>query len=85
MRYISTRDVHLPPHRASYSFIDAVLLGLAPDGGLLVPETFPSVSGDEWARWRLLEYNELCFAILRKFIDVEEVSDDELRTVISAA
>ena len=85
MRYISTRDIQPPPHRASYSFIDAVLLGLAPDGGLLVPETFPSVSCEEWTRWRLLEYNELCFVILRKFIDTDEVSDDELRAVISAA
>jgi threonine synthase len=85
MRYISTRDARPPPLRASYSFIDAVLLGLAPDGGLLVPETFPSVSGDEWLRWKAFNYNDLCFAVLRKFIDVDEVSDPELCAMIDAA
>jgi hypothetical protein len=43
MRYISTRDTRPPSERASFSFIDTVLLGLAPDGGLLVPETSPAV------------------------------------------
>lgn len=41
MRYISTRD---PAHAATLS--DAVLRGLAPDGGLYVPETFPALSAD---------------------------------------
>lgn len=85
MRYISTRDARPPPHRASYSFIDAVLQGLAPDGGLLVPEAFPSVSSEEWLQWRHLEYNDLCFCVLRKFIDVDEVTDAELNSMIAAA
>ena len=85
MRYISTRDVRQPPQKASYSFIDAVLLGLAPDGGLLVPETFPSVSSEEWARWKTLGYQDLCFVVLRKFVDTDEVSDSELRCIIAAA
>ncbi len=38
MRYISTRG-HAPPA----SFLDAVLAGLAPDGGLYVPESWPSL------------------------------------------
>jgi threonine synthase len=85
MHYISTRDARPPPQRTSYSFIDAVLQGLAPDGGLLVPETFPSVSSEEWLQWKHLEYNDLCFCVLRKFIAVDEVSDAELRTMIAAA
>ena len=85
MRYISTRDARPPPHRASYSFIDAVLQGLAPDGGLLVPEAFPLVSSEEWLQWRHLEYNDLCFCVLRKFIDVDEVTDAELNSMIAAA
>ncbi len=85
MRYISTRDVRKPPHRASYSFIDAVLLGLAPDGGLLVPETVPSVTSEEWAKWKGFCYNDICFAVLRKFIDVAEITDIELSTLITEA
>jgi threonine synthase len=85
MRYISTRDVRQPPQRVSYSFIDAVLLGLAPDGGLLVPESVPSVSSEEWAQWKILGYKDLCFVILRKFIDISEVTDAELLAIIAAA
>jgi threonine synthase len=62
-----------------------VLLGLAPDGGLLVPQEFPSVSSDDWALWKTFDYRQLCFAVLRKFIDLEEVSDEELRTMIDSA
>jgi threonine synthase len=85
MRYISTRDVRSPPNRVTYSFIDCVLLGLAPDGGLLVPETFPSVTGEEWEQWKAMDYKGLCFVVLRKFIDVSEVADAELHSIIAAA
>ena len=40
MRYISTRG-GAPP----VSFLDAALAGMAPDGGLYVPESWPSFSG----------------------------------------
>jgi threonine synthase len=39
MRYISTRGQTAP-----HSFSDAVAVGLAPDGGLFLPETFPDLS-----------------------------------------
>ncbi len=83
MRYISTRDTDEPPRY--FTFVDAVLEGLAPDGGLLVPETFPSVSDSEWVLWKTLSYPALCAAVLRKFISPEEISDAELQTMIESA
>lgn len=44
MRYISTRG-----QAPAVSFLDAVLAGLAPDGGLYVPESWPSFAGKGWA------------------------------------
>ena len=63
MRYISTRGA-TPP----VAFQDAVLMGLAPDGGLLVPERIPQVA-HHLAAWRNLSYVDLAAAVLGEFID----------------
>jgi threonine synthase len=82
MRYISTRD----PARKPYSFLAAVMEGLAPDGGLLVPEVIPKISSEEWEDWKkVTRYQELFFLVMRKYISVEDISDAELRTMIDAA
>ena len=83
MRYISTRDTNQPPR--FFSFIDAVLEGLAPDGGLLVPESFPSVSEAEWTEWKSLSYTALCAVVLRKFISEDEIPNEDLACMIEAA
>ncbi len=64
MRYISTRG-GLPPA----TFSDILLGGLAPDGGLTIPEEYPILAPGELAGWRGLPYSELAFVILRKFAD----------------
>ncbi|QWT45296.1 threonine synthase [Azospira inquinata] len=64
MRYISTRG--LAP---ALPFCDILLGGLAPDGGLYLPETYPRVTRAEMEEWRTLPYGELAFRILSKFID----------------
>ncbi|NMG74898.1 threonine synthase [Aromatoleum diolicum] len=63
MKYLSTRG-----HAARPEFCDILLGGLAPDGGLYLPETYPQVSRAELDAWRGLSYAELAFAILSKFI-----------------
>ncbi len=63
MKYLSTRG-----HAAKAEFCDILLGGLAPDGGLYLPETYPQISREELARWRSLSYAELAFEILSKFI-----------------
>jgi threonine synthase len=61
MKFISTRG-QTPP----LGFSDAVATGLAPDGGLFLPETLPDFGG-ELGRFSKLGYGELCFEFLRHF------------------
>jgi threonine synthase len=61
MRYVSTRGGATPQR-----FTDILLEGLAPDGGLYVPESLPKA---DLRAWRTLSYPELAFQILSKFID----------------
>ena len=63
MKYLSTRG-----HAARPEFCDILLGGLAPDGGLYLPEAYPQVTRAELDAWRGLSYAELAFAILSKFI-----------------
>ena len=68
MNYISTRGDTSPKH-----FCDILLEGLAPDGGLYLPETYPKVDDATLSRWRLAYhqqgYAELAFEILSLYID----------------
>jgi len=61
MRFISTRGQCDP-----VSFSEAVGLGLAPDGGLFLPESLPDIS-PRLAAWRNLSYAELCTEFLSLF------------------
>ncbi|MGH8687355.1 MAG: threonine synthase [Burkholderiales bacterium] len=61
MRYLSTRGGAAPQR-----FSDILLEGLAPDGGLYVPEAFPAA---DLAAWRGLDYPRLAAAVLRPFMD----------------
>ncbi len=66
MKYISTRGHAGQPENPG--FCDILLGGLAPDGGLYLPESYPRVSRAELDAWRTLSYADLAFAILSKFI-----------------
>ncbi len=61
MRYHSTRG-ETPP----MAFEEAVATGLAPDGGLLVPEALPDFSG-ELRAWERLDYTDLALEFFRRF------------------
>ncbi|WP_410770383.1 threonine synthase [Fontibacillus sp. BL9] len=71
MEYISTRG-----KVAGIGFIDAVLMGLADDGGLLVPKHIPQVSDDTLAQWQKLSYPELALEIFALYIDGEIPRED---------
>jgi threonine synthase len=64
LKYLSTRGA---PERRGFS--DILLEGLAPDGGLYLPERYPRVDAATLARWRGLPYAELAAEILGLFID----------------
>src|SRR3569623_702512 len=62
MQYISTRG-----QAPAQSFYEILLGGLAPDGGLYLPERYPQVTGAELDAWRKLSYADLALQILKKF------------------
>lgn len=76
MKYISTRG-----HAANEQFCDILLGGLAPDGGLYLPEQYPQISASELSAWRHLSYPELAFAILSKFCS--DILPGELAPLVS--
>ena len=63
----------------SVAFQDAVMTGLATDGGLLLPERLPDVR-DQLSAWRELSYSELAFEVIRLFATDIPVAD--LRTLV---
>lgn len=64
MQYLSTRG-QMPPA----AFSDVLLEGLAPDGGLVVPERYPAVDDDTLTHWRSLDYAALAREVLRLYCD----------------
>ncbi len=64
MRYISTRG-GMPPA----PFSDVLLEGLAPDGGLVVPQSYPRIDAATLARWRGLGYAALAGEVLALYAD----------------
>ncbi len=64
MRYISTRG-----EAPALTFADAMLAGLARDGGLYVPETWPSLSRGAIAALAGKRFDEIALAVLRPFVD----------------
>ena len=75
MRYVSTRG-GLSPR----PFCEILLEGLAPDGGLVVPDHYPQVDAATLERWRKLGYADLAFEMIRLFVD--DIAADALRMLI---
>lgn len=60
MKYKSTRD----NSSKEYTFEQALFSGYAPDGGLFVPESLPSITTDDLVNWSTLSYPELVYVVL---------------------
>ncbi len=71
MLYVSTRG-----HADRKRFCEILLEGLAPDGGLYLPERYPQVDDATLTRWRALPYHALAFEILSLYID--DIPADDL-------
>ncbi len=76
MRYVSTRG-----GARRRGFAEILLEGLAPDGGLYVPERYPKVDAATLARWRTLSYQDLAFAVMSPFID--DIDPADLKALIA--
>ncbi|MFB9326695.1 threonine synthase [Paenibacillus aurantiacus] len=79
MKYISTRGQVAP-----IGFIDAILMGLADDGGLLVPTELPKLSAETLAAWQKLSYPELAFELFTLFVN-DEIPREELKQLVDAS
>ena len=75
MKYISTRGQMEP-----IEFQDAVMTGLAPDGGLLLPESLPNI-GNKLEAWSKLSYTELAFEVISLF--ATDVPANDLKKLIN--
>ncbi len=76
MKYISTRG-----ETAHMNFTDVLLMGLAPDGGLMVPEEYPQVDEQTLAMWRQLSYPELAYEIMSLYID--DIPANDLKELVN--
>lgn len=70
MKYISTRGQTAP-----MDFSDVLLMGLAPDGGLMLPEHYPNIDSAVLDEWRTLSYPQLAMAIMQRFATDIPVAD----------
>ena len=75
MRYVSTRGGMQPA-----AFTDILLEGLAPDGGLAIPETYPRVDRATLAAWRALDYRALALEILARYVD--DIPRESLKGIV---
>ncbi len=79
MRYISTRG-----EAPALSFSDAVLAGLARDGGLYLPETWPQLSRETMASFPGRPFHEVAVEVLKPFVD-GEIADADLLAMAKEA
>ena len=75
MKYISTRG-----QSPALSFSEILLGGLAPDGGLYLPETYPQFNDADLNAMRAMNYRDLAFAILSRLID--DIPAADLKAII---
>jgi len=65
---------------APQSFTEILLEGLAPDGGLTIPEEYPQITNAELNSWRKISYQDLAYQLMRRF--VSDISAPVLRAII---
>lgn len=57
--------------------------GLAPDGGLFIPEEIPKLDFDWSSKWRNHSFNELAFEIMSLYISPSEIPSEALKDIIA--
>lgn len=75
MKYISTRG-----QSPALSFSEILLGGLAPDGGLYMPEAYPQFSADDLTAMRGMNYRDLAYTILSRLVD--DIPAADLRDIV---
>ncbi|EIW79749.1 threonine synthase [Coniophora puteana RWD-64-598 SS2] len=78
MKYFSTRG-----GSERLSFEEAVLTGLAPNGGLYIPEHIPQLPNGWKESWKDYSFVQLSVAVLSLYISPDEISPQELHDLVS--
>ena len=78
MKYFSTRD----PNKKKHSFSDVLLAGLAPDGGLYVPEYYPEISRESLSQFHTKSYGEIAQFIFPLFVG-DSIPHSDLSALIT--
>ncbi|KAF9437295.1 threonine synthase [Entomortierella beljakovae] len=77
MQYKSTRG-----QASNYTFEQAVLAGLSPDGGLFIPQSIPNAPSDFLTKWASLSFQELALEVLSLYIDEAEIPRSDLKELV---
>jgi threonine synthase len=77
MKYISTRG-----QSPALTFSEILLGGLAPDGGLYLPEKYPQFTDADLNTMRGMDYRELAFAVLSRLVDNSDIPHTDLKAII---
>ena len=88
MNYISTRGEAVHSHasfvdiaKPTKHFCDILLEGLAPDGGLYLPQTYPVLSEEELVAMRAMSYPELAYEIIHRY--ATDIPAADLKAIIA--
>lgn len=81
MKYISTRA---DKEGKTLAFDDVLLAGLARDGGLYLPESWPQFSRDDIRSMQGLSYVELCLRVTQTFLG-DTIAQDDMREIATKA
>ena len=77
MQYLSTRGGVAP-----VSFSQAVMMGLATDGGLLLPERIPAVDAATLSRWATLPFASLALEVVGRFVAEDDIPRADLARLV---
>ncbi|KAI9478550.1 MAG: threonine synthase [Benjaminiella poitrasii] len=77
MKYRSTRG-----QAKDYSFEEAIMTGLSPDGGLFIPQSIPQLPANWRQEWANYSFQQLAVEILSMFIEESEIPREDLKSLV---
>ena len=80
MKYSSTRG---GAQDKDLTFLQAIMRGLALDGGLFTPNTIPTLSKDTLQEWSTCQhYYEIAYRVMRLYISTDEIPNEDLLNMV---
>ena len=76
INYISTRG-----NSRKLGFKDVIFEGLASDGGLYIPETWPIIDEKKLSTFKSLSYQDIAYEVIKLYVD-DTLSSSDLKNII---